>query len=442
MKKVLKNVYFKIKAAIKKPIIRLVLLSFFNIAIAFVLIFTNPNIPFVKSAEIEFYSYVTGIKRVILNLGDDPNKDSLLFIDTSYDIELAKDKYSFGKEAIVDRKKLTECFKYLNQNQDKFKLIICDINFCHFTEYDTLMLKEIRGLNKKIIFPKDSNSIYADRLNSYWAAYEEKNGILLDIPLKYGNKITYPTAIYKYLNPKASIDTLNNILPFISIDNVLFPQNLIIEPRVRPEHLFLSEAGNIYIPNEKLSEFIKNKTLDKKPIIIIGNLNENGNDIHQSILNNTFGSIAVFNTYLMLKNKDSSITIWWITTMLFLLFYYFSREQSKRFKNFSQFKKLISSFSIWKKIDTFLIKIKKYSILKMSIQKNWEQIIKYLNISKKDYLSEISKSIGLITVIALVSYLIFDYQINFLSIGLIIHTEIFIYRTTILLKILFSRKHE
>lgn len=438
-----------IKYAINRLFIKCAFIALLNTLLSFLIIFYRPIIPIIRSAEIELYGYSAGIKRTILGLHDDkPSNEEIIFVNTSNENEFILNDY--GNEVIVNRKTLTECLKKINTIKDSIRLVVCDIQIANESIYDSLLLKEIVNLKGKIISPKDCTTIYTKKATHFWAEVEEIHGTLVQYPLKYHTELTYPTGIFQMLHPKTPINTYAGFLPFINIGGSIFPERVIIEPRIRVEHIeqrqqsknAITDTLKPYYPMENLGSFTKffvPQTLKNK-IIVIGNFSENGNDKHMGIVPYTYGALAVMNTYLMIENGDSVISFSWLFSIGLLLFLYFMREQIYWFKQFITQKRFVN-----KRIKGYYAKI--IAICKKNLPDKVNCMLSKIRISlKKAGINEnslilsILSSIGFVTVIALISYLVFNFHIEYILINLLIAFEIIIMQVTIFVKTLFSKQ--
>jgi len=413
--------------------------------LSFIIIFYRPLIPILRSAEIEFYGYSAGFKRIFFGYDNDkPTRDEILFVNTGYSNELAPDKDSYGNEAIVDRKVLGECFKKLKTVKDSIKLIICDIDFPNITSNDSAWLKEVDGLKGKILFPKTSNSLYSNRIESYSASATKIHSILVQYPLIYNDTVTLPLSIYQKLHPNAQIKLYPSYSPFVNIDGNIFPKSVIIEPRFRAEHLEKSEEDSSKYKVEHLNSFVKYFSPESliNKIIIFGNFNDDGNDKHQTILTDTFGPLAILNTYLMIENQDSEISASWFMFMFISLFTFFTWRQTARFDYFKSlsltFKKhkkntyerckLLFKNILW--LNKFLMNIyepvfPKIIYLKQHFKIRYNYAKKQIGLS--EYFIDLFKSLRFVTIVALVSYTVFGFHIEYIFINFIILFESFLY---------------
>lgn len=413
---------------------QLLLLLTVNVLLAFIIIFYAAQIPFFKNAEISFYGLISTIKRQILSIDDKPKKSEYLFVDTSYTNQLNTTADGIGNEAIVDRKILTKSLNNL-ASEENYTLVVLDIIFNTSTVEDAKMLDAIKNIGDKIILPKNEAGIYNTSLVNYWAEPYHTNGYLIQYPLIDKDKITYPTAIYKRLFPTTDVQYFK-FLPFVKVGDSIYPKSLIIEHRIRPEHIdFFSYPRPFYnvVTLQELSE-LKTLTRLSNKIIVIGNFSESGNDVHQASIPFTYGSLAILNTYLMLKHKDSSITISWVLAIGILLLNFFHKACIRDIPKFAEFNSsfLYSGYKVWV--------IKKLNLKRIFTQlsdygciRKIKKIMLYYRIQIPSFV----KSLGSLTVIATTSYVLFNFQIHFFLISLIVPFEVFTLKT---LNLLVKRK--
>ena len=393
-------------------------LTIINILIAFTLLFFRPILPFLKSAEVEFYGKTVWLKRELLKIDDRPAENEILYIDTHFANQLVECTETVGNELITDRQLLIAALDSIKSHKTEIKALICDINFTDSTVFDRTLIKLIQSLGSKIILPKDENNIFKSKLNLYYAEVDEIHGALVQYPLKYKNTYTFPVAIWKSINPNQELDLLPNWLPFIKINDNLYPSKLIIEPRIRPEHLDSKEYN--YSSLNSFAEYFQISQIKNK-IIIIGNFNENGNDKHQSILPYTYGGLAVLNTYLMIEAKDSTITLGWLIFMSLSLFIFFINQQMvfipifRHLKIFSMSKNQLFKFNLsFPLFNNFKEKISNFR--------------KKASIKGTITFSDIFKIFLSLTTIALISYFVFGFHIEYFIISLIVPFEVLLYR--------------
>jgi hypothetical protein len=264
-------------------------------------------------------------KRVVLKMDEEPPKKDYLFINLAYDKALIPREEGTGKDIITDRQLLADFFQVLKKHQDSIKYTVCDVLLKGSSDADSALQASVRGL-KKIVFPAQlSDSGTAEELAiqvpSAIADYEMVNGGFLKFKLFQNKTVpTLPVYMYQQISGKELKQQFGWY--FQGYKPVM--NSLIIDYQIRT-HELMDEAEYPVINLSELmllpEEVIANDFL-KHRFIIMGDFN---NDTHETIYGSTPGTLILLNVYLSLMDGQHLISFWW---WIFLLvgFTFFSRR--------------------------------------------------------------------------------------------------------------------
>ncbi len=265
-----------------------------------------------------------------------------------------------------DLKKITELFKWLANNQDKYNVVVCDLLIDTLpvnNATDTLLgciLNIIQQNPGKILFA----SLYDKNIDRFIAspfsnhippAYKGVvNEDLTDnYLLKY--ELSYQNCRVKSL-PLLMLEKINhyNIQPYIpgfdkyisndgtpiTAANLFIPEMLLLNDDIDSIRTagsydgstLDSMAGKIQLwqtlatfnnsPNYSLQEVLRTKSTNKRNIFI-GAFNHSHSDVHKTIYENMDGSIILLNIYynlLLNSNKISTCYILFVLLFFYLIF--------------------------------------------------------------------------------------------------------------------------
>ena len=264
-------------------------------------------------------------KRVVLKMDEEPPKKDYLFINLAYDKALIPREEGTGKDIITDRQLLADFFQVLKKHQDSIKYTVCDVLLKGSSDADSALQASVRGLNK-IVFPAQlSDSGTAEELAiqvpSAIADYEMVNGGFLKFKLFQNKTVpTLPVYMYQQISGKELKQQFGWYFQgFRPVMN-----SLIIDYQIRT-HELMDEGEYPVINLSELmllpEEIIANDFL-KHRFIIMGDFN---NDTHETIYGSTPGTLILLNVYLSLMDGQHLISLWW---WIFLLvgFTFFSRR--------------------------------------------------------------------------------------------------------------------
>lgn len=264
-------------------------------------------------------------KRVVLNMDEEPPKKDYLFINLAYDKALIPREEGTGKDIITDRQLLADFFQVLKKHQDSIKYTVCDVLLKGSSDADSALQASVKGI-PKIVFPTQlTDSGKAETLTiqvpSAIADYEMVNGGFLKFKLFQNNTVpTLPVYMYQQITGKE----LKQQFGWYFQGSRPVMNSLIIDYQIRTHELMdegeypvinLSEL--MLLPEEVIAnDFLKHR------FIIMGDFN---NDTHETIYGSTPGTLILLNVFLSLMDGQHLISLWW---WIFLLvgFTFFSRR--------------------------------------------------------------------------------------------------------------------
>jgi hypothetical protein len=264
-------------------------------------------------------------KRVVLKMDEEPPKKDYLFINLAYDKALIPREEGTGKDIITDRQLLADFFQVLKKHQDSIKYTVCDVLLKGSSDADSALQASVRGLNK-IVFPAQLSDTgtaeeLAIQVPSAIADYEMVNGGFLKFKLFQNKTVpTLPVYMYQQISGKELKQKFGWY--FQGYRPVM--NSLIIDYQIRT-HELMDEGEYPVINLSELmllpEEIIANDFL-KHRFIIMGDFN---NDTHETIYGSTPGTLILLNVYLSLMDGQHLISLWW---WIFLLvgFTFFSRR--------------------------------------------------------------------------------------------------------------------
>lgn len=259
----------------------------------------------------------TTIKRVFLNLDEDPHQKRFLFIDLAYDKAVIKREEGPGTEVITDRAQLTRFFNISGKQSGAAKFIFCDVFLKGSSEWDDSLELSVKK-NKNLIFPAHRDSKGAmnkPALNVPYAIadYQSNRGnTFLKFRLFQDSSInTVPVLMYKTLNQKVISDGLFSkyddgqpILNSIIVDYPIRTYELLDEP----EYTLVNLSELLILPEEVIvNEYLKDR------IILMGDLQ---NDTHNTIFGPMAGTLILLNTYLTLEGGHHRLPWMWLIFLI------------------------------------------------------------------------------------------------------------------------------
>ncbi|MEO6734226.1 MAG: hypothetical protein ABIN01_23595 [Ferruginibacter sp.] len=266
--------------------------------------------------ETVFIEWASIIKRVFLNIDDDPPVKDYLFINLAHDKELIADEMVPGNQVITDRAKLAALFNILKKNNESFKFFLCDVNLMGDSPNDSLLAVSVAGV-KKIVFPihaADGDSMELPKFNVPYALadYTTTGDMFFKYTLQTQKRFpTVPAYMYQQLNGG---DIRWHPLYTTDKGRLIF-NNFIVDFPIRSHEVFINReypvvnlSELLLLPEEIIvDQFLKNR------MILAGDFD---NDVHSTIHGSTTGTLILLNTYFTLKNGYHIVSPFWIIMML------------------------------------------------------------------------------------------------------------------------------
>jgi hypothetical protein len=281
---------------------------------------------FIRPDEYAVLKTASIVKHNIFGSDWKPVGDSIRLINTSHDVSLIDDpeflgnsKDSSAKIVITDRQKLARLFHILNEHPLEYKYILCDIQFSDASPQDTMLKPEI----EKAIRCIASSSMQDHHLTQ--PIFNLKNGctsypvadddVLVKVPVFIEDTIkSLPVAMYEELTKHQFIR--RGKFPFL--DGKPAFGSIIPEMYYRPHDIEMHDTSSPYLLNlwQVLIDPNAFEHLLKNKYIIIGDFKA---DAHNTYYGNIPGPLILFNTFLTLKERSDTISLWWV---LFLFVVY------------------------------------------------------------------------------------------------------------------------
>jgi len=268
------------------------------------------------------------LKNVVLGAEKKPHKDSLLFVNVSYDKMLIprydSEGFESGNVAITDRVALTRFLEAINSNQ-QYRLIILDIFFVDSTSHDSMLQVQVKK-SKALILPYHFDG-GETRLESHiqgWSGLADYNadfGTFLKYSyLQNDTSCTVPLVLYEKLNK----GYLHKSGPFYTSAGNLALNALALDFSVRSYDVFTNDDSGYN--SVHLCEVVNTpqafiNTLTKNKIIVIGDFLDH--DIHPTLYGNIAGPLIQLNAYLALVNGDH-LLLWPLLIFIFCCYFIIS----------------------------------------------------------------------------------------------------------------------
>ncbi len=301
---------------LKRDIIRYLLSVFHGI---FLLILTWLWLSSYLTYGDEFWliKWSSTIKRVFLNLDEDPHQKRFLFINLAYDKAVIPREDGPGTEVITDRAQLTRFFNISGSQAHSAKFIFCDVFLQGSSDWDDSLELSV-SKNNNLIFPahKDlKGNLIKPALNVPFAIadYQSNRGnTFLKFRLFQDNLInTVPVLMYKTLNQKVISDGLFSkydddqpILNSVIVDYPIRTYELLDEP----EYTLVNLSELLILPEEVIvNEYLKDR------IILMGDLQ---NDTHNTIFGPMAGTLILLNIYLTLEGGHHRLPWTWFIFLI------------------------------------------------------------------------------------------------------------------------------
>ncbi len=275
------------------------------------------------------------IKRTVLQMDEDPGKDEYLFINLSYDKELVPSTEVLGNDVITDRCKISQFMSVLKRNPNAFKFAFCDVYLAGDAPCDSSLNESVSGL-KNIAFPVHylgTDTLDIPKFNTNYGIADYETNDNEDAFLKFkmvqsGEYPSVPAYIYKTLDggniKQGKFFNTDNGTPIFNSMIIDFPIRA-FEVFENNEYPVVNLSELLLMPEEILvSEFLKNK------VILLGDFK---NDVHDTMYDDTPGTLILLNVYLTLKNGLHKVSLLWVLMMLLFYtlvsYYIFNHERAQ-----------------------------------------------------------------------------------------------------------------
>ena len=394
-------------------------ITFFHAVFMLLLTLIWMNSPLVYEDEYFLVRILTLAKKVILNSESKPKPDRFLFINVAYNKELiphyGEAGEKLGDEIITDRKVLANILKNVSNCKRNSKMVILDVVLESPSKNDSILEYYAHKLGNKLIVSANENEgkVIAPIINvpyglaSYTTVQEGLLGVTSD-------------AFFKY-QPLKDIDTKNiSVKVFENVYKTKIESGLlwnkengdflfksfIIDQPIRYYDLFLAPQEKRYpilyandfnlLPKEIIQELVKNR------FVYVGDFELS--DMHETIYGELPGSLILANQLIALEREEHKIPVLWVIFMLF---------------SFG----ILTFDAFWQK---------------NSIQIIFFKVFKIKSISKQNNIQSFVKILGSISIIAILSYFIFDISIGILFLVLYFQFIKFLRKVYVFFKLKFS----
>ena len=308
------------------------------------------------------------LKRVALNIDQDPPQEDYLFIDLAYEKALIPTEDGLGTEVITDRAKLAQFFGILKRHQQEVKFTVCDVFLQGRSEHDGLLQENIRGI-QNVVFPnhhaEDGKLEKLDlQVPEAIADYKMASGGFLKFKLFQDEKLS---TVPVYLYEKTTGNKIEDLGIIYAEANNASLNSVIIDYQIRSHELFeqgeypvvnLSEL--LLLPEEVIvNDFLKNR------FVLMGDFQ---NDVHDTVLGSMPGTLILLNAYLTLLNGYHLITVGWLLFMLggytiFSRLMLFPHDEDVKIRNINWLGPLLGSITY-----LFILSILSYLLFNIHIQ--------------------------------------------------------------------------
>jgi len=282
------------------------------------------NQPYSYGSETSIMTATSIVKNIVLGVQKKPSKDSVLFINISYDKMLVPrfdaEGFESGKIAITDRNTLAKFFEISALNPN-YKGILLDYFSEDSTSLDSALQAQL-DKHRMLIMPYhyDGGTKKLESNFKGWtglADYTTDFGKFLKYTyIQKDSSRTVPLELYRKLY-KSDIKKTG---PFYTSQNRLALNAVSLDFPIRTYDIFTNDSMGY--PSVHLCELINLPPpfiheLTKGKLIIIGDFLDR--DIHETLYGSIAGPLIHYNGYLALVNGDHLIS-WYL--LLFLFFNY------------------------------------------------------------------------------------------------------------------------
>lgn len=374
---------------------KIIRISLLNVLVMLGLAYYWLSLPHTFGDEAFFIKWSSLVQKSLIGIDPKPNPEEVIFIDISGSKTTIQDTdalsflpdSNYHRIVITDRKDLTSLFRIMNRFSDDIPFVLCDILFQDSTRYDATLEKEMQRLGNKLLTVshlqngKDLISPVLDLPNAL-ATYQTSNSLFLKFPLILGHGYhTIPLEMYTQLYQK----DFKKWGPFYFIGGRLSLPSPIVDYKVRSSDFRVGQSleesnfaiyplgtileSSTFMDDQALKAYFKDK------IVMIGDFKT---DLHDTPFGKTPGLLLIYNAYLTLVSKQHEIHFLWI---LFL------------------------------SVSFFILSYRIFADIKVS-RPRW--LANLLKTQMGQYVLNALDEMGLLIIITLLSYFLFNIHINIL----------------------------
>jgi hypothetical protein len=292
--------------------------------------------------------WASTIKRTILQMDEDPKAADYLFINLAYDKELIQSQEFLGKEVITDRAQLAAFFNVLKKNTAAYKFALCDVNLIGDSPNDSLLVEAVADV-KKVVFPvhsDENDSIEVPKFPTQYALADYKSIEDAFLKFRFVQEKKF-ASVPVYMHEQLDGGKVEDRQLYYTDNGRLIFNSFIVDFPIRAYEVFEQQEFPVVNLSELLilpEEVMVNEYL-KDRIILLGDFN---NDVHMTIHGKTAGTLILLNTYLTLKNGDHVVRGLWVLMMLvfytLISYHVFYRDSDKPAINVDKRYSFVASF--------------------------------------------------------------------------------------------------
>jgi hypothetical protein len=280
--------------------------------------------------------WASKIKRTILHIDEDPSAKEYLFVNLGYDKELIASDEVLGKEVITDRAQLASFLNLLKRNNKAYKFALCDVYLTGDSPNDSVLYSAVTGL-KNVVFPihsSEEDSIEVPKFPVQYAIADYKSIEGAFLKFRFVQQNDYES-IPVYMHQRLNGGNVKDHSLFYTDNGKLIFNSFIVDFPIRSFEVFKNAEYPVVNLSELLilPEEVLVKDYLKDRIILLGDFDT---DVHSTIFGETPGTLILLNTFLTLKNGYHIVSVFWVLMMLFFftlisyhLFYNRKQESEK-----------------------------------------------------------------------------------------------------------------
>jgi hypothetical protein len=275
----------------------------------------------VRVDETVFFKWFAIVKHNVLKIDPKPERDSVVFVDVSKDLQLIDDTFpNYGNLAITDRDKLTTLFSALARHTGGYRYLLCDITFDYPSGSDSGLRAAMAHTTHWIasgpfggadyranLFGIHSGAINYDLVNKAFIKMQLfQQDTLPSLPVLMAEQLAG-----KRYQRRKGITYENDHVAFNSVIPELYyrPYDLVRSGGAGKPNLFY--LGDLITDDRFFDDYCRNK------YIVLGDFSK---DVHNTYLGPTPGPLILWNTFLTLKERSVAVSLLWLVMLYFLFF--------------------------------------------------------------------------------------------------------------------------